>query len=80
MRRDFHDNGCMTTTLNPATDKQLAYAASLLDAKGFGARWMTAKHASLGASMRQRSGTVEAWLRSMSRSEISALITRLQGA
>ncbi len=38
---------------------------------------MDASFKALGATMRERTGTVEAWLRTMPRHEISALIGRL---
>ena len=39
---------------------------------------MNASFAGLGATMRQRSGSVEHWLTNMSRAEISKLIDRLK--
>lgn len=61
-----------------ATDKQVSYALYLLRDAGYPTRYMSAQYKALGATMRERSGTVEAWLRSMDRPRISALITRLQ--
>lgn len=61
-----------------ATKKQVNYAMYLLDEAGYGTRYMNASFKTLGASMRQRSGTVQAWLESMSVSEISRLIDRLK--
>ncbi len=61
-----------------ATDKQVAFALSLLAKAGYGDRYMTARFANLGATMHQRSGTVEGWLRQMTRTEISSLITMLK--
>lgn len=62
-----------------ATPKQIAYATHLLDAAGYDTRWMDSSFKALGATMRQRSGSVEAWLGGMTRADISKLIKRLQG-
>lgn len=61
------------------TEKQISYAAALLEKKGYGSRYMNARFKELGASMRERSGSVQAWLESMTRAEISALIAKLLG-
>lgn len=61
-----------------ATDKQVSYALSLLAKKGYSTRFMNAQFKKLGASMRERSGTVESWLANMNRAEISQLIDRLK--
>ena len=61
-----------------ATKKQVNYAMHLLAEAGYGTRYMNASFKTLGASMRQRSGTVQAWLEGMSVSEISRLIDRLK--
>lgn len=61
-----------------ATPKQIAYALHLLDEAGYDTRYMNASFAGLGATMRQRSGSVEHWLTNMSRAEISKLIDRLK--
>lgn len=61
-----------------ATPKQVAYALHLLDEAGYDTRYMNSSFAGLGATMRQRSGSVEHWLESMSRPEISRLIDRLK--
>lgn len=61
------------------TPKQISYAAVLLEKKGYGSRFMNAKFKELGASMQERSGTVQAWLENMTRGEISALIAKLLG-
>ena len=59
------------------TDKQVDYALYLLDKAGYSTRYMNSSFKTLGAGMRQRSGLVEDWLRSMNKPEISKLITRL---
>lgn len=61
-----------------ATAKQISYALSLLAAAGYDTRYMNASFSKLGATMRQRSGTVQDWLAGMQRHEISALIDRLK--
>ena len=61
-----------------ATPKQVAYALHLLDEAGYDTRYMNSSFAGLGATMRQRSGSVEHWLESMNRVEISKLIDRLK--
>jgi hypothetical protein len=59
------------------TDKQINFAMSLLNRKGYGSRFMNSSFKALGASMRQRSGSVADWLKGMNRQEISDLIDRL---
>lgn len=61
-----------------ATPKQIAYALHLLDEAGFSTRYMDASFKTLGATMSQRSGSVEHWLKNMNRAEISKLIDRLK--
>lgn len=61
-----------------ATPKQVAYALRLMGLAGFSTTWMRAEHKRLGASMRERSGRVEDWLASRTRSEISRLIDKLE--
>jgi hypothetical protein len=61
-----------------ATEKQVSYALALLDKAGYGTRFMSAKFKELGASMRERSGSVSDWLAGMNRVEISKLIDRLK--
>ena len=70
----------MTTTQmsHQATDKQVSYALSLLAKAGYGTRYMDASFKKLGASMRERSGTVADWLHSMNKSEIGSLIDNLK--
>ena len=60
-----------------ATEKQVNYALYLLAEAGFDGKFMSAKFAQLGASMKERSGTVRIWVENMERHEISELITRL---
>ncbi len=67
----------MTTTTLKSTDKQITYTLTLLGKAGYSTRYMDASFKALGATMRERTGTVEAWLRTMPRHEISALIGRL---
>ena len=61
-----------------ATPTQVASALHLLDEAGYDTRYMNSSFAGLGATMRRRSGSVEGWLESMNRVEISKLIDRLK--
>ena len=61
-----------------STTKQVTYALSLLAENGYPTRYMNSRFTELGATMRQRSGTVESWLSKMSSGQISSLITKLQ--
>jgi hypothetical protein len=61
-----------------ATQKQINYALHLLDKAGYSTRFMSAEFKVLGATMRERSGTVERWLASRTVGEMSALIDRLK--
>jgi len=60
-----------------ATPKQIAYALHLLGEAGYSTTWMDASFKALGATMRQRSGSVESWLSGMDRARISKLIKQL---
>ena len=62
------------------TEKQVGFALRLLDGAGYSTRYMNSEFSELGATMRERSGTVRGWLEGMERHEISKLIDRLQGA
>ena len=68
----------MGEQLMKATPKQVAYAMSLLGKAGYSTRYMNSSFTALGATMRQRSGTVESWLSKMPSGQISSLITKLQ--
>jgi hypothetical protein len=59
------------------TDKQVNYAIMLLGRAGYSTDYMDCRFAELGATMRQRCGTVERWLRAMSAAKISDLIDTL---
>lgn len=61
-----------------ATEKQVAYALALLDKAGYSTKFMNAKFKELGATLRERSGSVKEWLSGMNRSEISRLIDKLK--
>jgi hypothetical protein len=67
-----------TTRSTQATDKQVSYALSLIGKAGYSTRYMDASFKTLGATMRERTGTVESWLRNMPRHEISQLIDKLK--
>ena len=61
-----------------ATEKQVSYLLHLLAKAGYSVRFMDAKFKELGAGMRERSGTVENWLRGKNTAEASQLIERLK--
>lgn len=61
-----------------ATEAQIDYAIALLKKNGFSIRFMDAKFKELGASMRERQGSVRNWLTNMEKAEISDLITKLK--
>lgn len=61
-----------------ATQKQVTFALSLLAKKGYSTRYMDSRFKALGATMRERSGTVEAWVASMSVARASELIDSLK--
>jgi len=58
------------------TDRQVRYAMRLLSEAGYSTRFMDSSFRTLGARMRERSGSVEAWLRN--HSDISSLIDGLR--
>jgi len=62
----------------PATEKQIQYALFLLDKTGYGTRWMNARFKELGATMRERSGRVEDWVRGRTVRELSQIIDQLK--
>lgn len=61
-----------------ATPKQISYALALLHRNGYDTRYMNASFKELGATMWERSGTVEYWLGQMTKPEISDLIDHLK--
>jgi len=61
-----------------ATDKQVKYIFFLLKEKGYSVSWMNADFKKLGATMRERSGRVEEWVRNMNVAEASELIEKLK--
>ena len=61
-----------------ATTKQVNFALHLLAQHGYPTTYMNSRFSQLGATMRQRSGTVESWLSKMPSGQISSLITKLQ--
>lgn len=61
-----------------ATAKQVSYAMILLEKSGYSTRYMGAKFKNLGATMRERSGTVRNWLENKSVSDLSKLIDDLK--
>ena len=62
-----------------ATSKQIGYAVLLLRQAGYSIERMDSPaFAELGATMRERSGTVENWLKGMNAAKASRLIKRLK--
>lgn len=62
-----------------ATKKQIGYAWMLLRHAGYPTKGMDSTgFVELGATMRERSGTVEDWLKGMSAAKSSRLIQRLK--
>jgi hypothetical protein len=62
-----------------ATKRQIGYAVMLLHQAGYSTERMDgAAFAELGATMRQRSGTVDNWLNGLSVAKASRLIQRLK--
>ena len=59
------------------TPKQINYALSLLSKNGYSIKYMNSEFKNLGATVRERSGTVEEWLKRMNSQEISNLIKQL---
>ena len=65
-------------TTSTATDKQVSFALSLLAKKGFSTRFMDSSFSKLGASMKDRKGSVEAWVRGLGVAGCSQLIDTLK--
>jgi hypothetical protein len=61
-----------------ATEKQVRYLLYLLKQNGYSTTWMNRNFKELGASMRERSGRVENWLRNLDVATASELIDRLK--
>jgi hypothetical protein len=62
-----------------ATEKQIRFVLFLLEQKGYGTRYMNSSFKSLGATMRERSGSVADWLSGKNVAEMSSLIDQLKG-
>lgn len=61
-----------------ATQKQIAYLMHLLANAGYSTSYMDASFKRLGATMRERSGSVSDWLASRTIAEASSLIETLK--
>jgi hypothetical protein len=61
----------------PST-KQINYIMMLLSQRGFSTRFMSSDFKALGATMKQRSGSVQGWVESLNGAEASALIDKLK--
>ena len=59
------------------TEKQTKYLIHLLAANGYDTNAMSAKYKHLGATMMERSGSVEGWLKNKSTADASSLIQEL---
>jgi hypothetical protein len=62
------------------TDKQVNYIMKLLSQNGYSTRYMNSDFKALGATMRERSGSVESWVRSRNFQEASDLIDKLKSS
>ena len=60
-----------------ATERQVRYALYLMERAGYGTRYMRSEHSRLGARCRERRGTVEGWLYSLSTHRCSEVIEQL---
>jgi hypothetical protein len=61
-----------------ATEKQVRYILYLLDKAGYSTKWMNASFSSLGATMRERSGLVEDWVKTLDQGRITKIINTLK--
>ena len=61
-----------------ATPKQVAYVRSLLEAAGYDPRYMGSAYKRLGATMRERNGSVEAWIGGKTNHGLTLLIEQLK--
>ena len=60
-----------------ATEKQVNYVMMLLGQKGYSTKGMNASFKEFGATLRERQGRVEDWVRSLDVGRASRLIDRL---
>lgn len=63
-----------------SSSKQVSFALQLLAEAGYSVKYMDQRFKALGATMRERSGSVTSWLEAKSSAEVSALIADLQSA
>lgn len=61
-----------------ATEKQTRYIMVLLSRAGYSTRYMNSDFKELGATMRERSGSVESWVRGLDFARASNLIDKLK--
>ena len=61
-----------------ATEKQIRFALHFLAKNGYPTKYMSSQFRTLGATMRERNGTVENWLSAMNSGQISQLINALK--
>lgn len=62
----------------PPTEKQVRYTMFLLASRGFDTRWMGSQYKQLGATMRERRGHVESWVRDLDIARCSQVIEQLR--
>lgn len=60
------------------SEKQARYIMFLLAKNGYSTRFMDSSFKRLGATMRERSGTVEGWVRNLGMARASSLIDQLK--
>lgn len=60
------------------SEKQVRYVLFLLSQKGYSTRFMNSSFKELGASMSERRGSVEGWVRSLDMGRASDLIDQLK--
>jgi hypothetical protein len=68
----------MNTTSILTTDKQARYLMILLQQNGYSTNYMDAGFRRLGATMRERSGRVDSWVRNLGIARAAALIDQLK--
>lgn len=60
------------------TEKQARFLMFLLSKNGYSTRYMDSSFKSLGATMCERSGSVESWIRNLDIARASSLIDQLK--
>jgi hypothetical protein len=60
------------------SDKQVRYILYLLSQNGYSTNWMNAQFKDLGATMKERTGKVEDWVRGLDQGRITMVIGRFK--